>query len=140
MTTEREQLFGTDLQLIPRTSDVDLRRQVNGDYALAEGNDNIIQALTLRLRVREGELAPLGWPRFGSRLHELIGQLNNTRTRAILMAHARTALERDPRVLEITEMSAVLAERSVVRLIITLLLINSPTPLNLVFDQSLEVA
>jgi phage baseplate assembly protein W len=140
MTTGRERLFGADLQLIPRGYDMDLRREAKGDYALAVGNDNIVQALTMRLRVREGELALLGWPRFGSRLHELIGEVNNNRTRAILMAHARTALERDPRVLRITEMSATPAERSVVRLIITLQLIDRPEPLNLVFNQSLEDA
>lgn len=140
MVIERQRLFGNDLQLIPRGSDMDLRRQANGDYALAEGNDNIVQALTLRLRVREGELAPLGWPRFGSRLHELIGEVNNNRTRAVLMAHARTALERDPRISKIIGMTAAPLERNVVRLNIDLLLIDNPEPLNLVFDQSLEVA
>jgi phage gp46-like protein len=139
MTAEREALFGTDLLLVPATGGIGLRRGGRGDYVLAEGVENIVQALTLRLRVREGELAPLGWPRFGSRLHLLIGERNTTRTRAILMAYARRALEADPRVAEITEMTASPSERSAVRLTITLRLIDEPVPLNLVFDQSLDV-
>src|SRR5919112_2288164 len=102
MTEERQRLFGDDLQLYGRNETYDLRPNGAGDLGLAHGNENVIQALTLRLRVRRGELAPLGWPAYGSRLHELIGQPNNARTHVRLMAFARTAVEQDPRVAEVT--------------------------------------
>ena len=61
--------------LVERASGYDLIGDTAGDIVLALGNDNIMQALTLWLRVRRGELAPLGWPDYGSRLHQLIGEL-----------------------------------------------------------------
>ena len=140
MATEREKLFGNDLRLDERVGGLDLVPDPAGDLELAQGNDNIVQALILRLKVRKGELAPLGWPNYGSRLHEMIGQPNNARTHVILMAHARSAIEQDPRVAEVEEVhTQVLAgERSVVRIIMEILLINEPHPINLVFPVNLE--
>jgi len=139
MATERSRLFGNDLRLSEEGGAFDLTEGRAGDLALAAGNDNIAQALTLRLLVRRGELAPLGWPTYGSRLHELIGEPNNRRTHTILMAHARAAVEQDPRVVEVTAMRAyVLAgERDVARLELEISLITENTPLNLVFDVRL---
>ena len=141
MVTEREKLFGNDLRLDERVGGLDLGPDSAGDLELAQGNDNIIQALILRLKVRKGELAPLGWPDYGSRLHEMIGQPNNARTYMILMAHARSAIEQDPRVAKIEEVhtQVVPGERSVVRIIMEILLINEPHPINLVFSVNLEV-
>lgn len=145
MPTERQILFGNDLRVIRKgpvenvAGNLDLERNVRGDLQRAEGNDNIVQALVLRLLVQKGELAPLGWPGYGSRLHELIGQPNNTRTHIKAMALARAAVERDPRVVEVTEIQArVLAgERNVVRLEMEVRLILEQNPLNLVFDLAL---
>jgi hypothetical protein len=92
MSSDRELLFGTDLALTGAAGGLDLRATPVGDLALAAGSANIVQALTLRLMVRKGELAPLGWPDFGSRLHELIGEPNNQRTRVKLMGLARAAI------------------------------------------------
>ena len=139
MATERSQLFGDDLRLLEQGGVFDLTADRAGDLARAAGNDNIVQALTLRLLVRRGELAPLGWPNYGSRLHELIGEPNNRRTHTILMAHARAAVEQDARVVEVTAMRAyVLAgERDVARLEMEIQLIAENNPLNLVFDVRL---
>ena len=71
-------------------------------------------------------------------MHELIGEPNNLRTRTRLMAFARTAIERDPRVVEITSIKAEPAERSLVRLEMDIQLINEPNPLNLVVAIDLE--
>ena len=140
MTTEREKLFGNDLQLVERAGGRDLIADNAGDLALAQGNDNVVQALTMRLLVREGELARLGWPDYGSRLHELIGEPNNARTHLKLMAFARSAIERDPRVLRVADVQARVlpGERGVARLSLDVLLIDKPHPLNLVFDVYLE--
>jgi phage baseplate assembly protein W len=138
--TERAKLFGNDLQLTERGEGLDLVSTSRNDLSLAQGNDNIIQALTLRLLVHKGELARLGWPDYGSRLHELIGEPNITRTHVKLMAFARAAIEQDPRVLEVQNIQARLleGERGVVRLMIDVLLISEPNPLNLVVDINLE--
>lgn len=140
MSTERESLFGNDLRVDERAGGLDFIADNEQDLSVASGNANIIQALILSLKVRKGELSSLGWPNYGSRLHELIGQPNNSRTHIILMAHARNAIEQDPRVEELLQVRTVVlpGERSVVRLIMDIKLINEPTPLNLVFDMNLE--
>lgn len=137
---EREKLFGSDLRLAQRAPGFDLVGNVAGDLDLSRGNDNIVQALIMRLEVRQGELAPLGWPTFGSRLHELLGEPNNARTHVMLMAHARKAIEQDPRVAEVSQVRTEVlpGEPETVRLILDILLIGTPNPLNLVFDINLE--
>ena len=89
--------------------------------------------------MRKGELAPLGWADYGSRLHELIGEPNNNRTQTILMGHARSAIEADPRVQRVSNIEAAVltGERDIVRLSIEVQLIATNTPLNLVFDAEL---
>jgi phage baseplate assembly protein W len=136
--TERQTLFGNDLELYGRNETYDLRPNDAGDLEVARGNENIIQALTLRLRVRRGELAALGWPAYGSRLHELIGEPNINRVHVRLMAYARSAIEEDPRVAEVSEVSASPSGRDTVRLTMEIRLIDQPNPLNMIFDFDLE--
>ena len=140
MANERAELFGNDLQIVERAGGMDLLAEAGGDLAVARGNDNIMQALAMRLRVRKGELARLGWADYGSRLHELIGEPNNTRTHVKLMAFARAAIEQDPRVREVAsvETQVIPGERDVVRLLMEISLIDAPNPLNLVFDVKLN--
>jgi phage baseplate assembly protein W len=145
MPEGRERLFGTDLLLVDYAEGVDLAARTaggvgGGDLTLAVGNDNIVQALTLRLRVRQGELAPLGWPDYGSRLHELIGEPNLPRTHLRLQAFARQAVEADPRVVRVEDARTTVTpgERDTVRLLLDVRLIDEPNPLNLVFDFPLE--
>lgn len=144
--TKRQELFGTDLQLRNAAGGMDLAKAgptANaGDIALAFGNTNIVQALTLALRVHKGELASLGWPNYGSRLHELIGQPNIPRTHLKAQAYALEALLADPRVLEVLALDVVNipGERNVLRLAITLQLIDQNNPLNLVYNLALEGA
>jgi phage baseplate assembly protein W len=140
MVVDRERLFGADLRLRPTGGSLDLTRDDGGDLDLATGAENISQALTLRLLVRRGELTPLGWPDYGSRLHELIGEPNVVRTRALLMTFAQAAIEQDPRVERVRDIRAGVPgeERNVVRLEVEILLISQPQPLNLVVDIPLE--
>lgn len=140
MPPAREALFGNDLLLTPYADGLDLVEEQSGDLRLARGNDNIVQALTLRLRIKKGELAPLGWPDHGSRLHELIGEPNLPRTHLKLQAFARQAIEDDPRVLKVESVKTLNlpGERDTVRLMMDIRLIDENNPLNLVFDVSLE--
>ena len=137
MADDREILFGTDLKLMEGDGMVDLVSDRSGDLALAVGNTNISQALALRLMVRQGELGQLGLPDYGSRLHELIGQPNNQRTRVIAMGLARTAVEQDPRVKQVLKVEAQQEEHDVLRIKMDIELIEENTPLNLVFDVRL---
>jgi len=137
MADDREILFGTDLKLMEGDGMVDLVSDRSGDLALAVGNTNISQALALRLMVRQGELGQLGLPDYGSRLHELIGQPNNQRTRVIAMGLARTAVEQDPRVKQVLKVEAQQEEHDVLRIKMDIELIQENTPLNLVFDVRL---
>jgi phage gp46-like protein len=140
MTPDRDLLFGTDLLLLQLSSSFDLLADGLGDLALAGGADNIAQALTLRLLVSRGKLAALGWPDFGSRLHELTGEPNNQRTQVLAMAHARTALEKDPRVNKVAKIKASTppGDHDTIQLEIEVQLIIANTPLNLVFDVRLQ--
>jgi phage baseplate assembly protein W len=138
MAQDRLKFFGIDLLLTGRAGGYDLAPDYQGDIALTQSTDNISQALTLRILVRRGELTRLGWPDFGSRVHELIGEPNNLRTRTRLMAFARNAIEGDPRVVEVTSIKAEPTERSLVRLEMDIQLISEPSPLNLVVDIDLE--
>jgi hypothetical protein len=140
VATDRVELFGHDLTLVGPLS-ADLTANSSGDLAMTTGEENIAQALGMRLRVRVGELAGIGFPDYGSRLHELLGELNTQRTRLLLLAHARTAVEQDPRVVEVRSATATVppGERDVVRLSLDVLLISVPNPLNLVYDVRLGV-
>jgi phage gp46-like protein len=146
MALDRQRLFGNDIGLRDGAGGVDfiLGGPVgsSGDLSLAMGNENAVQALSLRLRVRKGELAPLGWADYGSRLHELIGEPDLSRTRLRAQVFARQAIEADPRVKQVQSVDVVSipGERGVLRLALSVLLIDQPTPLNLVFDLALEGA
>src|SRR5256885_13853519 len=102
MAVDRQKLFGTDIGLRDAAGGMDFTLGgpigSSGDLTLASGNDNAVQALSLRLRVRKGELAPLGWPDYGSRLNELIGEPDLPRTRLKAQVFARETVEADPRV------------------------------------------
>lgn len=144
MARSPQRLFGADLALRAGAGGADLTLQgpvgASGDIALARGDDNIVQALALRLKVRRGELAALGWPDYGSRLHELIGEPDLPRTRLKAQVFARDAVEADPRVqqVEAVDVLRIAGERQVLRLMLAVRLIVAPEPLNLVFDLPLQ--
>lgn len=146
MSVDRQQLFGTDIRLGERSGGLDLTLEgsagTSGDLGLASGNDNIVQALSLRLRVRRGELSPLGWPDYGSRLHELIGEPDLPRTRLKAQAFARDAVSADPRVAAVDSVDVVSipGERGVLRLALSVRLIDEPRPLDFAFELALEGA
>lgn len=101
-----EDIYLKDLQLSGRGFDiessdrsfVDLQVGSRGDLATVEGRPNLVQAIVNRLLTRQGELAALGHPRYGSRLYSLIGEPNNLRTRGLADVYIREALAQDKRV------------------------------------------
>jgi phage baseplate assembly protein W len=95
---KRDLRMGTDLRLV---FSGDGRADIawsEGDLELVHGLDNLAQALTLRLLVQRGELTQLAHPRFGSRIHELIGATLDRPNLDLLRRHVRQALLGDPRV------------------------------------------
>jgi phage baseplate assembly protein W len=68
------------------------------DFALVSGPDNLGQAVSIRLLTPLGELAPLGHPDYGSRLHELIGQPNSATRRNLAKLYVLDALRGEPRI------------------------------------------
>ena len=69
-----------------------------GDVDITIGRDNLVQAIINRLLTRRGELATLGHPDYGSRLHELIGELNNLRLRVLAELYIRDCLAQEIRI------------------------------------------
>lgn len=68
------------------------------DLGLVEGRDNLGQAVIIRLLTPRGELAALGHPEYGSRLHEVIGQQNTATTRNLIKLYILESLQQEPRI------------------------------------------
>lgn len=80
----------------------DLRAQrgrAGYDLATVSGPANLAQALIHRLLTRVGELADLGHPEYGSRLHLLIGERNTEGNRRLAKLFILEALSQEPRIL-----------------------------------------
>lgn len=139
--------FGQDLRLLGdllhqfdrnRGSDLFVtKRTPSGekDLELVEDRENLQQALLLRFLTRTGELTALGHPEYGSRLHTLIGELNDETNRNRAKLFVLEALADEPRVKEVIDVDVATnpAYRDEIDITVSLLAINSDTPLNLVF-------
>jgi phage baseplate assembly protein W len=102
--------FGTDLMASYRIRggryedlDYDVERVQRGgqkvrDLVLADGVDNITQAIIHRLKTCYGELASLGHPDYGSRHNELIGEPNTEHNRSLVKLYILQALAKEPRI------------------------------------------
>ena len=115
---------------------------VQRDLTLTDGVDNFTQAIANRLKTRRGELAALGHPDYGSRHHELMGEPNVERTRNLIKLYVLQALRDEPRiekVLEVKVGAEHVPPRDTVRIEMTVRVLGSAAPLNLVLPFSLEV-
>jgi phage baseplate assembly protein W len=68
------------------------------DFDTIGGRQNLGQAVVIRLLTPRGELAPLGHPEYGSRVHELIGRQNTDTTRNLLKLYILESLQMEPRI------------------------------------------
>lgn len=112
------------------TADLRLRRTPNGRYdlalaasdlALVDDHDLLVQALTLRLVCVRGELARLGHPRYGSKLHAFIGQPRDRENLGLIRRYVRKTLLADPRVREVVRLELALPTPSIVEILATVL-------------------
>jgi phage baseplate assembly protein W len=102
--------LGRDLRLSGRAFDriasdrdpADLIAGAGGDLETVSGRANLAQAIVNRLLTRRGELARLGHPGYGSRLHLLVGEPNTARTRALAELYVREALAQESRIEKVT--------------------------------------
>lgn len=90
---------------------VDLELAASGDLATVSGRENLAQAIINRLLTRRGDLAALGHPDYGSRLHTLIGELNNVRLRGRAELYIRECLAQEPRIAEIVRIAFAAPDR-----------------------------
>jgi phage baseplate assembly protein W len=112
------------------------------DLDVADGLDSMRQAIANRLKTRQGELAPLGHPQYGSRHHELMGQPNVERTRNLVKLYVLQALRDEPRIAKVLEVRVTPQHdppRDAVRIALSVELVDHATPLTLVVPFSFEV-
>jgi phage baseplate assembly protein W len=150
--TDGHERFGVDLHLLDdlerqntRERGRDLHTQTRAeppgtDLDTLAGLDNLRQALLLRFLTHVGELAPLGHPTYGSRLEELLGELNTETTRNRAKMFVLQALAEEPRVAEVLSVTARQnrADRTQVDIDVSLVALGTDTVLNLVFPFFLE--
>jgi len=149
-----QERFGTDLRLLRNLdltkssrdpgNDLSTRVRVGPppqfDLDILNTADNLVQALLLRFLTPVGELAILGHPDYGSRLSELIGELNSETNRNRAKLYTLQALQAEPRVKEIRSVTVTQSarERTQMDITVSLLPVDSDTLLNLVFPFFLE--
>jgi len=73
------------------------------DMKTTSGRDNLGQAVVIRLLTPRGELSALGHPRFGSRLHEIIGRTNTENTRDLARLFILESLQQEARIASIED-------------------------------------
>lgn len=99
--SEKNEL-GKDLRLQFDELGVDLTA-TKGDFETVSDEHNLVQAIIHRLTTEEGELYDIGHADYGSRLHELVGEQNNARTRERLRNLIKECLAEEPRITEVTD-------------------------------------
>lgn len=149
---ERSDRFGSDIRLLHDLKKQNSRNPGNDlivrpragtlalDLQTVDRDDNLCQALLLRFLTEVGELTLLGHPRYGSRLSELIGELNSETNRNRAKLFVLEALQAEPRVKEVRSVIVTqsAADRTVMDIKVSLLPVDSDTLLNFVFPFFLE--
>jgi len=134
--------LGRDLRLADLDLGSDLINTISGDLQTIDDEYNLAQALILRLKTWQGELADLGHDSYGSRLHELIGEPNNESTRELVEIYTRDCVSQDPRVREVVSVNvdSVPSDPNRVNVSMSVIAIESDNVLNIVYPFYLEVA
>jgi len=102
---ERDEKLGRDLKLKFEQTGADIVVTPKGDLDTVDNEDNLAQAIIARLATDEGELYDIGHADYGSRLHELIGEVNNPITRQRIKTVVKECLDQEPRIKEVTSVN-----------------------------------
>ena len=139
MSTEQ---LGRDLKIVEKDPGYDLNISPTGDLETIGEEYNLAQAIIMRLNTMQGELTDLGHSSYGSRLHELVGEPNNERTRELVSLYALESVNRDPRVEEVVGISVetIKGDLSRIDISISVKAMGLTSILNIVFPFYLEVA
>jgi phage baseplate assembly protein W len=139
MSTEQ---LGRDLKIVEKDPGYDLNMSPTGDLETIGEEYNLAQAIIMRLNTMQGELTDLGHSSYGSRLHELVGEPNNERTRELVRIYALESVNRDPRVEEVVGISVetIKGDLSRIDISISVKAMGLTSILNIVFPFYLEVA
>lgn len=115
-------------------------RAGRADLAVVRELDAADQMLITRLKTRQGELAPLGHPEYGSRHHELLGEPNTERTRNLIKLHVLECFSHEPRVAKVLDCQVTSdpRQRDTVRIVMSIRLIDRDEPRNLVLPFALD--
>ena len=149
-----DELWGTDLRLLrnlDKQNDRNRGRDLSTvtrpvtdqeDVETLTGADNLKQALLLRFLTPMGEMAILGHSTYGSRLYELIGELNNQTNRNRAKMYVLQALAQEPRVAEVLKVNVTTARSNPnqINIDVSLRASKEGTILNLVFPFFLDGA
>lgn len=102
---ERNEKLGRDLKLKFDQIGADLIVTPEGDLDTVASEDNLAQSIIARLATDEGELYDIGHADYGSRLHEVIGEVNNATTRQRIKTKVRECLDQEPRIKEVVSIN-----------------------------------
>lgn len=134
--------FGTDIGLAPGGAIGGSLRLATegGDLEPSSGLGNLAQAIWLRLAIPLGDLARLGHPKIGSRLHLLIGRLATPANIALAKAYVREALRGESRIerIEYLTVTADPGRPDLLRIDLGVRPVGAPDPLALSLQMSLE--
>ena len=119
----------------------DLYVNRKGDMDIVSGRENLGQAIVHRLLTRLGELEELGYPDYGSNLHELIGSPNNLKTRSLVKLYVNQCLSQETRIEKIESIDVMphSSDPNAVVIEVAIMPIGSETPLGISFPYKLEV-
>lgn len=119
----------------------DLYVNRRGDVDIVSGRENLGQAIIHRLLTRQGELGDLGYPEYGSNLHELIGRPNDLTTQRLVKLYVNQCLSREIRIEKVENINVVphSSDPHAVVIEIAVVPIGSRTPLGVSLPYNLEV-
>lgn len=139
--SEKGDIIGKDLKLKFDQLGADLTVTSEGDLDTVSSEDNLAQAIITRLSTDEGELYDVGHADYGSRLYDLIGEINNETTRERIKSKVLDCLTQEPRIKEVTSIVVKTAPHDPhqVEIEITVLPVGSNTFLTVVYPFRLEV-
>jgi phage baseplate assembly protein W len=138
--SESEEDLGKDLRLSFCEIGADLTASKKGDFETVADEDNLAQAIIARLSTDEGELFDIGHADYGSRLFEVIGEVNNKAARQRLKALVRECLVQERRIKEVININVLPdpADSHRVDIEITILPIKGSQYLTIVYPFRLE--
>lgn len=118
----------------------DGRRLLIRDFRTTDGRNNLGQAMIMRLLTPQGELAPLGHPTYGARLHEIVGARNTVTIRDLAKLHVLAALAEERRIEKVEDVTVTPHPvlRDLISIDVQVLPIGADVPLAISFSLELE--